>query len=83
MTAGHTTKSMTGHMPGASGTIGAMAALLALENGTLPATRNLDVLDPRVELDVVRGEPRTGRWSAALANAFGFGGHNVSLVFTK
>ncbi|SFY49737.1 beta-ketoacyl-[acyl-carrier-protein] synthase family protein [Streptomyces sp. F-1] len=77
------TKSMTGHMMGASGTVGAMAAVLALEHGAVPATRNLDALDPRVELDVVRGEPRTGRWSAALANAFGFGGHNVSLVFTE
>ncbi|WP_326769255.1 beta-ketoacyl-[acyl-carrier-protein] synthase family protein [Streptomyces sp. NBC_01591] len=77
------TKSMTGHMMGASGTIGAMAALFALKNGTVPATRNLDELDPRVELDVVRGERRTGQWSAALANSFGFGGHNVSLVFTK
>jgi 3-oxoacyl-[acyl-carrier-protein] synthase II len=72
---------MTGHMMGASGTVGAMAALFALKDGTVPATRNLDALDPRVELDVVRGEPRTGRWSAALANSFGFGGHNVSLVF--
>ncbi|GAA2596053.1 beta-ketoacyl-[acyl-carrier-protein] synthase family protein [Streptomyces axinellae] len=76
------TKSMTGHMIGASGTIGAMAALLALRDGAVPVTRNLDELDPRVEVDVVRGERRTGRWSAALANSFGFGGHNVSLVFT-
>ncbi|MFI9629397.1 beta-ketoacyl-[acyl-carrier-protein] synthase family protein [Streptomyces sp. NPDC052042] len=76
------TKSMTGHMMGASGTIGAMAALLALRDGTVPATLNLDEPDPRVELDLVRGEPRTGRWSAALANSFGFGGHNVSLVLT-
>jgi 3-oxoacyl-[acyl-carrier-protein] synthase II len=77
------TKSMTGHMLGASGTIGALAALLALRDGTVPATRNLDELDPRVELDVVRGERRSGQWSAALANSFGFGGHNVSLVFTE
>ncbi|MFE7616180.1 beta-ketoacyl-[acyl-carrier-protein] synthase family protein [Streptomyces sp. NPDC057496] len=77
------TKSMTGHMMGASGALGAMAALLALRDDTVPATRNLDELDPRVELDVVRGERRTGRWSAALANSFGFGGHNVSLVLTK
>nr|CUI25746.1 3-oxoacyl-ACP synthase (FabF) [Streptomyces thiolactonus] len=76
------TKSMTGHMMGAAGTVGAMAALLALRDGTVPATRNLDELDPRVELDVVGGERRTGQWSAALANSFGFGGHNVSLVFT-
>ncbi|MEV5989055.1 hypothetical protein AB0L85_29340 [Streptomyces sp. NPDC052051] len=39
--------------------------------------------DPCVELDVVRGERRTGRWSAALADSFGFGGHNAALVFTK
>lgn len=77
------TKSMTGHMMGASGTVGAMAALFALKDGTVPATRNLDELDPRVELDVVRGERRPGQWSAALANSFGFGGHNVTLVFTK
>ncbi|MFF2013396.1 beta-ketoacyl-[acyl-carrier-protein] synthase family protein [Streptomyces sp. NPDC058195] len=77
------TKSMTGHMLGASGTIGAMAALLALRDGTLPATLNLDEPDPRVRLDVVRGEPRTGQWPAALANSFGFGGHNVTLVLTR
>ncbi|MFZ3565748.1 beta-ketoacyl-[acyl-carrier-protein] synthase family protein [Streptomyces sp. BH097] len=76
------TKSMTGHMLGASGTVGAMAALLALRDGAVPATRNLDTLDPRVDLDVVRGERRSGQWQAALANSFGFGGHNVSLVFT-
>ncbi|MEV8454548.1 beta-ketoacyl-[acyl-carrier-protein] synthase family protein [Streptomyces sp. NPDC052095] len=77
------TKSMTGHMLGASGTVGAMVALLALRHGTLPAVRNLDEPDPRVKLDLVRGEPRTGRWTAALANSFGFGGHNVSLVLTE
>ncbi|MCZ1009557.1 beta-ketoacyl-[acyl-carrier-protein] synthase family protein [Streptomyces lydicus] len=76
------TKSMTGHMLGASGAVGALAALLALRDGVAPAVRNLDTLDPRIDLDVVRGENRTGRWNAALANSFGFGGHNVSLVFT-
>ncbi|MFJ4711006.1 beta-ketoacyl-[acyl-carrier-protein] synthase family protein [Streptomyces sp. NPDC088785] len=76
------TKSTTGHMLGASGAVGALAALLALRDGVAPAVRNLDELDPRVDLDVVRGENRTGRWGAALANSFGFGGHNVSLVFT-
>ncbi|MFD3515511.1 beta-ketoacyl-[acyl-carrier-protein] synthase family protein [Streptomyces sp. NPDC058657] len=76
------TKSMTGHMLGASGAVGALAAMLALRHGVLPATRNLTELDPRVDLDVVSGAPREGRWSAALANSFGFGGHNVSLVLT-
>ncbi|WP_353944376.1 beta-ketoacyl-[acyl-carrier-protein] synthase family protein [Streptomyces sp. HUAS MG91] len=76
------TKSMTGHMLGASGALGALSALLTLRDGVAPAVRNLDELDPRVDLDVVRGENRTGRWDAALANSFGFGGHNVSLVLT-
>ncbi|MEV7413705.1 beta-ketoacyl-[acyl-carrier-protein] synthase family protein [Streptomyces sp. NPDC089919] len=77
------TKSMTGHMLGASGTVGAMVALLALHEGALPATRNLERLDPAIDLDVVHGEVRTGDWGAALANSFGFGGHNVSLVLTR
>ncbi|GGT96611.1 beta-ketoacyl-[acyl-carrier-protein] synthase family protein [Streptomyces violascens] len=76
------TKSMTGHMLGASGAVGAIAALLALRDGTVPATRNLDHLDPAVTLDVA-GENRTGSWDAALANSFGFGGHNVSLVLGR
>ncbi|MEU6842858.1 beta-ketoacyl-[acyl-carrier-protein] synthase family protein [Streptomyces sp. NPDC046716] len=76
------TKSMTGHMLGASGALGALSALLTLRDGIAPAVRNLDDLDPQVDLDVVRGENRTGRWHAALANSFGFGGHNVSLVLT-
>lgn len=77
------TKSMTGHMLGASGAVGAMAALLALHEGTVPATRNLDRLDPAVTLDVAAGTNRTGHWDAALANSFGFGGHNVSLVLRR
>ncbi|MCC5474672.1 beta-ketoacyl-[acyl-carrier-protein] synthase family protein [Streptomyces sp. NPDC059680] len=76
------TKSMTGHMLGASGTVGALATVMALKEGTVPATRNLEKIDPQVEIDVVQGANRTGRWTAALANSFGFGGHNVTLVFT-
>ncbi|MEU6174084.1 beta-ketoacyl-[acyl-carrier-protein] synthase family protein [Streptantibioticus parmotrematis] len=74
------TKSMTGHLLGASGSLGAMAALLALRDGHVPPTRNLDEPDPRIGLDVVSGAPREGAWRVALANSFGFGGHNVSLV---
>jgi 3-oxoacyl-[acyl-carrier-protein] synthase II len=75
------TKSMTGHLLGASGALGAIAAILALRDGTVPPTRNLRDLDPDVHLDVVTGTARTGRWESTLANSFGFGGHNVSLVF--
>ena len=76
-------KSMTGHLLGASGALGAIVALLALRDGSLPPTRNLDRLDPGVGLDVVSGTARSGSWDAALANSFGFGGHNVSLAFTR
>ncbi|MEV4437153.1 beta-ketoacyl-[acyl-carrier-protein] synthase family protein [Streptomyces sp. NPDC049585] len=77
------TKSMTGHMLGASGAVAAIAAVRTLQDGVLPATRNLDRLDPQVHLDVVRGENRRGAWEAGLVNSFGFGGHNVSLLFTR
>ncbi|MEU7136070.1 beta-ketoacyl-[acyl-carrier-protein] synthase family protein [Streptomyces sp. NPDC046261] len=76
------TKSMTGHLFGAAGAIGALAAILAVRDGVIPATRNLDTLDPEVKLDVVTGSPRRGALKAALTNSFGFGGHNASLVFT-
>ena len=77
------TKSMTGHLLGASGALGAAAAVMALRDGCAPAIANLDRPDPEVKLDLVRGGPRTGRWDAAIANSFGFGGHNVTLAFTR
>ncbi|MFI6446798.1 beta-ketoacyl-[acyl-carrier-protein] synthase family protein [Kitasatospora sp. NPDC050543] len=76
------TKSMTGHLFGAAGAVGALAAILAVRDGIIPATQNLDSLDPEVKLDVVTGRPRRGAVGAALTNSFGFGGHNASLVFT-
>ncbi|MEU0273794.1 beta-ketoacyl-ACP synthase II [Streptomyces sp. NPDC006307] len=76
------TKSMTGHLFGAAGAVGALAAILAVRDGVVPPTVNVETLDPEVKLDVVTGEPRRGPVGAALTNAFGFGGHNASLVFT-
>ncbi|WP_405773907.1 beta-ketoacyl-[acyl-carrier-protein] synthase family protein [Streptomyces sp. NBC_00859] len=76
------TKSMTGHLLGASGALGAIVTVLSLRDGTAPATRNLDRLDPAITLDVISGQPRHGNWRAGVANSFGFGGHNVSLAFT-
>ncbi|MFH8595205.1 beta-ketoacyl-[acyl-carrier-protein] synthase family protein [Streptomyces rimosus] len=76
------TKSMTGHLFGAAGAVGALAAILAVRDGIVPATQNVDTLDPEIGLDVVMGEPRKGAVSAALTNSFGFGGHNASLIFT-
>jgi len=76
------TKSMTGHLLGAAGAVEAIAALLAIRHGLIPATRNLDDIDDEVALDVVRGEPRKVTLTAAVNDSFGFGGHNVALAFT-
>ncbi|MYW05086.1 beta-ketoacyl-ACP synthase II [Streptomyces sp. SID3343] len=75
-------KSMLGHLCGAAGSIGAIAAILALRDGMIPATRNLESQDPDIDLDVVVKEPREGALDVVAANAFGFGGHNAALVFT-
>jgi 3-oxoacyl-[acyl-carrier-protein] synthase II len=80
------TKSMTGHLLGGAGAIESVAAILALRDGVAPPTINLEDLDDDVPVDVAT-EPRplTKRGAdpmAVLNNAFGFGGHNVSLVFT-
>ncbi|MGI4895388.1 MAG: beta-ketoacyl-[acyl-carrier-protein] synthase family protein [Janthinobacterium lividum] len=80
------TKSMTGHLLGAAGAVESIFTMLALRNRLAPPTINVDDLDPEVSLDVVRKDPRPlsgdGRL-IGLNNAFGFGGHNVSLVFAS
>jgi 3-oxoacyl-[acyl-carrier-protein] synthase II len=76
------TKSMTGHLLGAAGAVESIAVILAIRDGLIPATRNLDNPDDEVSLDLVRGEPRKVRLNAALNDSFGFGGHNVALAFT-
>ncbi|GII82199.1 hypothetical protein Ssi03_01890 [Sphaerisporangium siamense] len=57
--------------------------VMALSTGLLPPTRNLDEPDPECALDHVRGTARRAGPVAALSNSFAFGGHNVSLVFTR
>ncbi|MGK5631867.1 beta-ketoacyl-[acyl-carrier-protein] synthase family protein [Streptomyces sp. URMC 123] len=76
------TKGVLGHALGAAGAIEAALTVLALQHGTVPPTANLDRQDPGVELDVVAGAPRRGRFHVALSNAFGFGGQNAVLLFT-
>jgi 3-oxoacyl-[acyl-carrier-protein] synthase II len=76
------TKSMTGHMLGASGAVEAIATLLAVQNDIVPGTRSIENLDPAIEVDVAT-ENRSLRIDAALNDSFGFGGHNVVLAFTK
>ncbi|MEU5161409.1 beta-ketoacyl-ACP synthase II [Streptomyces sp. NPDC020875] len=77
------TKSMTGHLLGGAGGIETVATVLALYHRTAPPTINIDELDPEVDADIVRGEPRTlpEGTIAAINNSFGFGGHNVVLAF--
>jgi 3-oxoacyl-[acyl-carrier-protein] synthase II len=77
------TKSMTGHLLGGAGAVESVAAILALHNRLAPITANLEDPDPEIGLDVVSGEPRKLREGDAvvLNNSFGFGGHNVALVF--
>jgi 3-oxoacyl-[acyl-carrier-protein] synthase II len=76
------TKSMTGHLLGAAGAVEALATVLAVRDGVIPPTRNLDDPDDDVDLDVVRVEPRQlADPRVAVSNSFGFGGHNVALVF--
>ena len=77
------TKSMTGHLLGAAGAVEAIITILSTHDGVVPATLNLDDLDPKVLLDVVAGEPRKIDLTAAVNDSFGFGGHNVALLFRK
>jgi len=77
------TKSMTGHLLGGAGAVESVAAILALHNRIAPVTANLEDPDPEIGLNVVSGEPRKLRGGDAvvLNNSFGFGGHNVALIF--
>lgn len=79
------TKSMTGHLLGGTGAVESIATLLALRDGLVPPTINIDDLDDEVDLDIAQGEPRKlpGGPAAALNNSFGFGGHNVCVAFRR
>jgi 3-oxoacyl-[acyl-carrier-protein] synthase II len=77
------TKSMTGHLLGAAGAVEAIATVLAIRDGMVPATTNLDDPDDDIGLDIVRGSTRRVDLTAAVNDAFGFGGHNVALVFRR
>ncbi len=75
------TKSMMGHCLGASGALEAAACILAIENGIIPPTINLENPDPECDLDYVPNRAREQKVRVAVSNSFGFGGHNVTLVF--
>ncbi len=79
-------KSMTGHLLGAAGALGAFTAVLAIDRGVVTPTINLENLDPAcaaLGLDFTAGTAVKKRVDASLANSFGFGGTNASLVFGR
>jgi len=77
------TKSMTGHLLGAAGGIEGAFTVLALYNGIIPPTINLENPDPDCDLDYVPNEAREIKIKTALSNSFGFGGTNASLAFKR
>jgi 3-oxoacyl-[acyl-carrier-protein] synthase II len=76
-------KSMTGHLLGASGSLSAIASVMALREGVVPPTINVERLDPAIKLDVVANVKREVDARAAIVNSFGFGGHNAALVLSR
>jgi len=77
------TKSMIGHLLGASGVFEAIATILTIQNSEIHPTINYDTPDPECDLDYVPNESRKKNVDIALSNSFGFGGHNVCLAFNK
>ena len=77
------TKSMTGHLLGASGAVEAIFTALAVRDDFVPATIGYKVADPACDLDIVPNNGREMHLTAALSNSLGFGGHNACLVFKK
>ena len=77
------TKSMTGHMLGAAGGIELIASVMAIVDGVIPPTINIEEQDPECDLDVVPNVARELPVKVALSNSFGFGGHNASVLVSK
>lgn len=77
------TKSMTGHLLGAAGAVEAIASILAVINDKIPPTINFEYPDPDCDLNYTFNKPQDRKVNYALSNAFGFGGHNTSVIFKK
>ncbi len=77
------TKSMTGHLMGAAGTVEGIVCIKTLQSGVIHPTINYEYPDPECDLDYVPNKPREADVRIALSNSFGFGGHNATIVFKK
>jgi 3-oxoacyl-[acyl-carrier-protein] synthase II len=77
------TKSMTGHLLGASGALEATISALTIMNQTLPPTINYETPDPVCDLDYVPNQPRKTNVNNVMSNSFGFGGHNATLILSR
>lgn len=77
------TKSMTGHLLGASGALEGVVCALAIMNGIVPPTINYETPDPVCDLDYVPNQPRKLNVGNVMSNSFGFGGHNATLILSR
>jgi 3-oxoacyl-[acyl-carrier-protein] synthase II len=77
------TKSMTGHLLGASGALEAIVCAKVFQEGILPGTINYETPDPDCDLDYVPNQPRKARPDHIMSNSFGFGGHNATLILSR
>lgn len=79
----NSTKSMTGHLLGAAGAIEAIATILAIKEGIVPPTINLDAADPECDLNYTPNKAEKVDLTLGLSNSLGFGGHNACVAFRK
>ncbi len=77
------TKSMTGHLLGASGALEAVICSLVIRENILPPTMNYETPDPICDLDYVPNQPRNAKPRHVMSNSFGFGGHNATLILSR
>ena len=79
------TKSMTGHLLGATAAVEALACIFAIDKGIVPPTINVEELDPQIDskLNLTLGEAQKRDVKVAMSNTFGFGGHNSTMIFRK